>query len=851
MSRRRTVSTGWHTSRPPLPNQPLLNQPLLSQPLPTRKRRYALDPARRRPDWPPRGAPAKLAGRPRARSARRPQHRGRCATPTSRAPQASRSRPSGPRHPEPAAEAHELDIARRASRGKRRRPARCAQARCDEARRTQAEARNAEDRRAEAETTGRTTASRGDAGSAPNPTTRAAEDCCAEAEASSASDAKPAPHTGAGTATSGSNPGPVAARTAQPPPASTPAGPSVDLPNFGVVATVVVLIAAAVLPLLALGAASSATIAEAGYVVRAFAASEIPGALASTSVADRLLGVYASATGAFTGDGSPVLAGRVPMLLAAAVGVGLVYLLGRHLTHSRVTAVVAAVLFGLSPLSITLHRMVDPANLAIPCMLAAILLAASATKPSVTRRGRFLVVGLAAVLTLLALLIAPMLLVVVPTVGWFAWEALRPTTRDRVVDAVAPAAMAVAWLVTYLLVRSGVGSTGLGSGPESISLDVLIGPDPVFVVLSILTASGALLLGRLRVVSATLLVLVLLCFFPGSASRVSAAIAAVPFAALVIPSAVEAAWLHWREVTSEESARLRRLGPAIVVGLLVVLALPIWLVRLGPEVASRSDGDPARAVADFLASEVSDDEAVLVDDATWVVLARASDDLTARMPYDAVRSGGSFVRSGLDPSLAVAAEGVRDERLRDFLDRSRPLAAFGPLVIRQVTQSATQNRPDKPADAERDTAAVTRTGACRSATCRGARRTASAGADLLRNSKLIAEPPAVAALEQGQVDPRLLSVLVSAIFSQTIRVADFPAARGEEGTDAARRTAIITQIDGAPVDANGEATEKLVRFLQAQLPTYRPADVSVSLTGSSLTIRYDAPSPVGLLARGT
>ena len=623
------------------------------------------------------------------------------------------------------------------------------------------------------------------------------------------------------------------------------------MPNFGVVATVVALIAAAVLPLLALGAASSATIAEAGYVVRAFAAAEIPGALASTSVADRLLGAYASATGAFTGDGSPVLAGRVPMLLAAAVGVALIYLLGRHLTHARVTAVVAAVLFGLSPLSITLHRMVDPANLAIPCMLAAILLAASATKPSVTRRGRFLVVGLAAVLTLLALLIAPMLLVVVPTVGWFAWEALRPTTRDRVVDAVAPAAMAVAWLVTYLLVRSGVGSTGLGSGPESISLDVLIGPDPVFVVLSILTASGALLLGRLRVVSATLLVLVLLCFFPGSASRVSAAIAAVPFAALVIPSAVEAAWLHWREVTSEESARLRRLGPAIVVGLLVVLALPIWLVRLGPEVASRSDGDPARAVADFLASEVSDDEAVLVDDATWVVLARASDDLTARMPYDAVRSGGSFVRSGLDPSLAVAAEGVRDERLRDFLDRSRPLAAFGPLVIRQVTQSATQNRPEsQPTPSETPLLSPEQERADPLPAEELAERR-SAGADLLRNSKLIAEPPAAAALEQGQVDPRLLSVLVSAIFSQTIRVADFPAARGEEGTDAARRTAIITQIDGAPVDPNGEATDRFVRFLEAQLPTYRPADVSVSLTGSSLTIRYDAPSPVGLLARGT
>ena len=525
------------------------------------------------------------------------------------------------------------------------------------------------------------------------------------------------------------------------------------MPNFGVVATVVALIAAAVLPLLALGAASSATIAEAGYVVRAFAASEIPGALASTSVADRLLGAYASATGAFTGDGSPVLAGRVPMLIAAAVGVALVYLLGRHLTHARVTAVVAAVLFGLSPLSITLHRMVDPANLAIPCMLAAILLAASATRPSVTRRGRFLVVGLAAVLALLALLIAPMLLVVVPTVGWFAWEALRPTTHDRIVDAVAPAAMAVAWLVTYLLVRFGVGSTGLGSGAESISLDVLIGPDPVFVVLSILTASGALLLGRLRVISATLLVLVLLCFFPGSASRVSAAIAAVPFAALVIPSAVEAAWLHWRGghlrgVRAAATTRSRDRRRSARRSRAADLAGPS-----GSRSRLTIRRDPARAVADFLASEVSDDEAVLVDDATWVVLARASDDLTARMPYDAVRSGGSFVRSGLDPSLAVAAEGVRDERLRDFLDRSRPLAAFGPLVIRQVTQSATQNRPSsQPTPSETPLLSPQQERADPLPAEELAERRA-AGADLLRNSKLIAEPPAAPRSSRGRSIP--------------------------------------------------------------------------------------------------
>jgi hypothetical protein len=635
-------------------------------------------------------------------------------------------------------------------------------------------------------------------------------------------------------------------------PTGPTAAPAIDLPNMGVVFTVVGLIAAALLPMLALGAPSSASIAEAGYVARAFAVAEVPEALAAPSLADRFLGAYIGATGALSDDGSPVLAARVPMLLVAAFDVALVWLLARQLARSRVTAVVAAGLFGLSPLSITLHRTVDPANLAIPWLLGAILLAVLAGRPGIARRGKLLLLGLGTVAALIAVLLAPILLVVLPAFGWYAWKALRPRPRDPVVDAVALSALAVVWLVTYLVVRSGLGSTGLGRGAESISLDFLIGPDPVFVVLSILTAVGALSLGRLRVVSATLLVLVLLCFFPGSASRIGAAIAAIPFAALVIPAAVEAAWAHWRDVTAGESARLRRLGPAMVVGLLVVLALPIWLVRLGPEVAARSDGDPARAVAAFLDTEVADNETVLVDDATWVVLARTSEDLTGTTPYDAVRSGGAFVRSGVDPALAVAAEGVRDGRLRDLLDRSRPLAAFGPLVIRQVTEPEPPNRPTA-----EPTSSPSGTPTQSPAQERGdpvpaeelAERRA-AGADLLQNSKLITEPAAVAALEQGQVDPRLLSVLVSAIFSQTIKVTDFPAARGEEGTDAARRTAIITEIDGAPVEPNGEATQKLVRFLEAQLPTYRPADVSVSLTGSGMTIRYDAPSPIGLLARG-
>ncbi|HZG04852.1 MAG TPA: glycosyltransferase family 39 protein [Streptomyces sp.] len=74
---------------------------------------------------------------------------------------------------------------------------------------------------------------------------------------------------------------------------------------------------------------------------------------------------------------SSVAAGRVVMLVPAAASCLLILVLCRRLGMRRWTAALALLLFGLSPLSVTLHRQVYLDNIAVPWMLAAFVLALS------------------------------------------------------------------------------------------------------------------------------------------------------------------------------------------------------------------------------------------------------------------------------------------------------------------------------------------------------------------------------------------------------------------------------------------------------------------------------------------
>lgn len=84
-------------------------------------------------------------------------------------------------------------------------------------------------------------------------------------------------------------------------------------------------------------------------------------------------------TGAFNGAVSAVASGRELMLLVNLANCVLVFLLGRRMGYQRLAAAGAVLMFALSPLGLSYHRMVLLDNMAVTWALAAFVLVSSPT----------------------------------------------------------------------------------------------------------------------------------------------------------------------------------------------------------------------------------------------------------------------------------------------------------------------------------------------------------------------------------------------------------------------------------------------------------------------------------------
>ena len=114
---------------------------------------------------------------------------------------------------------------------------------------------------------------------------------------------------------------------------------------------------------------------------------------AGPSLAPVHLGAWMWATGALGRASSAIAAGREAMLAAHIISIPLVWALARRSGLARWAAGAAAVVFAASPLAVGLQRPVHGAGLAVPWMLAALVLATAATAPGADGRHRRLVPG--------------------------------------------------------------------------------------------------------------------------------------------------------------------------------------------------------------------------------------------------------------------------------------------------------------------------------------------------------------------------------------------------------------------------------------------------------------------------
>ena len=125
----------------------------------------------------------------------------------------------------------------------------------------------------------------------------------------------------------------------------------------------------------------------------------------------------------------------------------------------------------------------------------------------------------------------------------------------------------------------------------------------------------------------------------------------------------------------------------------------------------------------------------------------------------------------------------------------------------------------------------------------------SAGAQLLRNPNVRVSPAGRSELAAGQVDTRLLSVIVTLAAQYRFDITGFGAPAAGADPAVPLRSADISVVPAA----SGRAAATLnaaKRFLLAQQSPFRPADVTtVQLADgqAALQVEFMAPSPLGLL----
>jgi len=118
----------------------------------------------------------------------------------------------------------------------------------------------------------------------------------------------------------------------------------------------------------------------------------------------------------------------------------------------------------------------------------------------------------------------------------------------------------------------------------------------------------------------------------------------------------------------------------------------------------------------------------------------------------------------------------------------------------------------------------------------------AAGEQLLTNKRIQASAAARQALLAGQVDPRLLVTLSTLAHQMPLRLVSFDDPSPGVSSDVPLRGAELGTAATAGLSA-------MVTFLNAQQSQYKPAVASITTVAngqSVVTVRYDAPGPMGL-----
>jgi len=413
-------------------------------------------------------------------------------------------------------------------------------------------------------------------------------------------------------------------------------------------------------------------------------------------------------------------AGRLAMLPVTAVSAALVYVLARRLSLRWPTAIAATLVFGLSPLSVTMLRQIYLDSFAVAWMLGAFVLALS------PRRSlwQHTAAGVCAACSILS---KETMAVVLPAVLLALWQGSHPSTRKFSFVGFASGLLLIGgFYPLYAVLKSellpGEGHVSLigamlfqlhdrtGSGsmltPGSGAHELLqswLFYDAVLPIGGALAAVLGLASRRLRAPALAGVLLVLVAARPGGYLPAMFVIQALPFFAIALAGVAETALLV-------VLPRLIRPVPwsrtvAVTVGLLLVVVVvgPRWYVG-EQRVFTTSANDHSVEVVRWVREHVPDRPGtrIVVDNTVWLDMERLgfSPGLGVIWHYKLDRDpavSGALPAGWRDVDYIVSSPIIRrDARdlptVEALLAHSRPLAAFGAgsdrVEVRRIAEGA-------------------------------------------------------------------------------------------------------------------------------------------------------------------
>ncbi|AEV85039.1 hypothetical protein ACWT_4015 [Actinoplanes sp. SE50] len=340
--------------------------------------------------------------------------------------------------------------------------------------------------------------------------------------------------------------------------------------------------------------------------------------------------------GVFGVHSPAVAAGRIAMLPVIAASLMLVYTICRRMGMAVWSATAALLIFGLSPLAVTMDREIYLDSFAVAWMLGALALVLS------PRRHLWHVTAAGAA-TAIAVLSKETMLVTLPAVLVALWQnAARSSTRPWAIGGYASGLVLVgAFYPLYALLRgelfpgpghvsligawqfqlanrSGSGSIfTTGSGANQL-LHSWLFYDPIILIAGLVATVAIVAVRRLRPPAVAGLILTLVALRPGGYLPAMYVVQILPFFAIAIAGALD------QLAVLAPRRWIRPAALAVLALLAAVLVVPRWWT--GNERAlTAEDNAGYAAAADYLRTAVLDraHTTVVVDDVLWLDCVRA------------------------------------------------------------------------------------------------------------------------------------------------------------------------------------------------------------------------------------